>query len=359
MAFLKKMNIKADFNLVRQEVLHVIKHNNIHSLPINLMDIIQNYENLEIFSYEEFAIKTNLTVTEVKEISLSEEGCLIYKPTGKKGQYIILYNNAPTQTFERKRFTIAHELGHFFLKHNEITQKTTLSRYSLSNNQYEEFEKEANMFARYLLTPPPVLKKLSMEWGGINYRDIMDICNVSMEVSQNTIRYLHKTYSFSYYPEIEKRFIQYIASKYCLVCGCYPLYGSTFCPICSAESMKKGKGTMKYKSTLRLDKNSRALKCPCCDNEGLDYEGDYCKICGSYLVNKCSNTDRISPSNFHYIQDSCDTKLASNARHCHKCGNESTFFQQGFLLIWNKEHLATKQIQPFFTVSVSNDDPPF
>lgn len=45
---------------------------------------------------------------------------------------------------------------------------------------------------------------------------------------------------------------------------------------------------MIYDDGYALDDNGRALVCPRCKNEELKYAGDYCKICGTYLINKCS-----------------------------------------------------------------------
>ena len=53
-------------------------------------------------------------------------------------RYIILYNDAPHIPDARKRFTLAHELGHYVLRHRSDGEKQ---------------EREANCFARNLLAP--------------------------------------------------------------------------------------------------------------------------------------------------------------------------------------------------------------
>jgi len=59
--------------------------------------------------------------------------------TGREGdKYIIYYNDDPAIPAARKRFTIAHELGHYVLKHKVDGDKE---------------EREANCFARNLLAP--------------------------------------------------------------------------------------------------------------------------------------------------------------------------------------------------------------
>jgi Zn-dependent peptidase ImmA (M78 family) len=56
----------------------------------------------------------------------------------ERDKYIIVYNDAPSISAGRKRFTLAHELGHCLLRHR---------------TDGEAEEQEANTFARCLLAP--------------------------------------------------------------------------------------------------------------------------------------------------------------------------------------------------------------
>ena len=59
--------------------------------------------------------------------------------TIRKGRsYVLCYNDAPDVPDTRKRFTLAHELGHYVLRHRTDGDKE---------------EREANCFARNLLAP--------------------------------------------------------------------------------------------------------------------------------------------------------------------------------------------------------------
>ena len=69
----------------------------------------------------------------------------------------------------RGRFTIAHELGHILLKHNNLEHSTH------TNIGLEEYQ--ANIFARCLLMPAIVLKEINC----IEPQDIANICNVSLQ----------------------------------------------------------------------------------------------------------------------------------------------------------------------------------
>ncbi|HZK24080.1 MAG TPA: hypothetical protein VFC74_01695, partial [Oscillospiraceae bacterium] len=52
---------------------------------------------------------------------------------------------------------------------------------------------------------------------------------------------------------------------------------------CKAHS---GLSPPSYRPCRAHDKDGRPSVCPRCSNEELN--GEYCKICGTYIVNKCS-----------------------------------------------------------------------
>jgi len=73
--------------------------------------------------------------------------------------YIILYNDAPHIPPGRKRFTLAHELGHYTLRHRRDGEKE---------------EQEANCFARNLLAP-----RLFAITRGISFADYPRVFGIS------------------------------------------------------------------------------------------------------------------------------------------------------------------------------------
>jgi len=76
-----------------------------------------------------------------------------YRPGN--GKAVILFNESESET--RKRFTIAHELGHHFLDHGE-RKRDTVSEFSLST--HDHFESDANKFAANLLMPASMVNWL-------------------------------------------------------------------------------------------------------------------------------------------------------------------------------------------------------
>lgn len=81
------------------------------------------------------------------------EGRIVF---GDKGHAIITVNSE-TSYLPRKRFSIAHELGHFELKHREIhyDNEASLDYYKFGNQ-----EAEANEFASELLLPSAQFEKV-------------------------------------------------------------------------------------------------------------------------------------------------------------------------------------------------------
>lgn len=84
----------------------------------------------------------------------------------------------------RRRFTIAHELGHYIMHKAYIKNESkykVLLRKPLEDKNYTPEEKEANCFAAYLLVPDELLNK---------YKDVSNSINSALfVVSQDVIKY--------------------------------------------------------------------------------------------------------------------------------------------------------------------------
>ena len=100
---------------------------------------------------------------------LDKDGYLICKD-GKK---IILVNSQITNR-HRKRFVIAHELGHFLLHRSQLYSCDNVSEAANQNVNNLEQEKEANVFATELLLPSQELSK-HIPINPITFADIFSI----------------------------------------------------------------------------------------------------------------------------------------------------------------------------------------
>ena len=87
---------------------------------------------------------------------------------------------------------------------------------------------------------------------------------------------------------------------------------------------------MKY-SSIELDPESRAKKCPKCENENII--GEHCQICGAYVVNRCMN---FETGGYSY-DGACGKLVTGDARFCPHCGYRTSFGENNFLENWQDE----------------------
>ena len=130
------------YKIARNKAWECLIETNTNTLPISLNKIIKYYK-LNFVLFED----------NIKEAFTKNN--------------IIHINKTLPKT--RGRFTIAHELGHILLKHNNLEHSTH------TNIGLEEYQ--ANIFARCLLMPAIVLKEINC----IEPQDIANICNVSLQ----------------------------------------------------------------------------------------------------------------------------------------------------------------------------------
>lgn len=91
--------------------------------------------------------------------------------------YIVLKDSL---SISRKKFTIAHELGHFYLPwHSELMFGCNINEMDFKND-YAPKEREANLFAAELLMPKNIFKSYFM--GEIDYSTVSSLADM-FEVS--------------------------------------------------------------------------------------------------------------------------------------------------------------------------------
>lgn len=338
----RKMKIYSpNFKLAETKALEFLKLSDSKELPIKIIQFKNIFDDLEVKKFSWYAKKMGLTIEETCKQLETEDGLITINPRNNK--FRILYNDT-IENEGRKRWTLAHELGHYALNHLERMNVSTLRRSETIEDKENPFEKEANCFARNLLAPPYVVFHFSEN----NPSIIEHICKVSSEAASNIYSFLKRgvqEFGIGYPKEYAEKlgfnhFLNSINNQYhCKGCNSIFTIPDPFhCPCCGSKVISKtlfklgDDFKMKYPG-IEVDNKGRALRCPSCDNEELNFEGDYCSTCSSYLVNVCANTeiDAFSTST------TCNKLLHGNARYCYKCGNESTFFQLGYLMAWNRD----------------------
>ena len=114
------------------------------------------HQRMRVCRYTTFAKLHGLEITEMLRNAPSYDGFTLRR----RKNYIIVYNDAPGIPETRKRFTVAHEIGHVVLQHRMEGDETE--------------EQEANTFARNLLAP----RRLALKYG-VSFREYPDVFRIS------------------------------------------------------------------------------------------------------------------------------------------------------------------------------------
>lgn len=138
----------------------------INRLPVDLWQIAAHY-NLKIHVYSKSAICQLL-----KEDILNGDGFIIYIGNEKH-----IFINDKINNKNRRRFTLAHELGHAILEHDI---GVIHYRHSEHDNKTKLEEWQANIFARNILMPATVLAALNIHTPD----EIMNMCAVSRHAAE-------------------------------------------------------------------------------------------------------------------------------------------------------------------------------
>lgn len=133
----------------------------------NLNDIASLAETLGCRYYEN-GIVNLARIAQSKKITLINGeygdhfvGQLVHR---KNKFYIVLNENLLSGAESgRSRFTIAHELGHYFIDNHrrKLSKGISLSREGLTETEYKQVEIEANHFAAHLLMPEKKFLKIN------------------------------------------------------------------------------------------------------------------------------------------------------------------------------------------------------
>lgn len=135
--------MKPNYNLATTTAYQTLIYNNI-TLPVDPYKIRLQNIKIKILSMQDFSRRFNVSLEELTQNGAFNEGYNIVQIKNGTKKATILYNEDILSS-ERKRFTIAHELGHIVLGHNEHSEKN---------------EKEADTFASQLLLPHCILEQL-------------------------------------------------------------------------------------------------------------------------------------------------------------------------------------------------------
>lgn len=151
-------NIYGGYKKARNASWQALIDNKVYSLPVDVVRIVRDNGILLIKN------------SQADELRRGEAGISVFD--GK--QWYIVYDDL--LPLGRKRFTVAHELGHIFLGHPLVAgfhARTT-------GGKLPQTESEANVFASRFLAPACVLWGLNVHTAA----DIARICEISAEAAE-------------------------------------------------------------------------------------------------------------------------------------------------------------------------------
>jgi len=149
--------------------------------PLDLKSIVNIIPNCRHTSYQRVAVMSRKKVQEVIDACESTSGCTYYDRTTNR--YLIMTNEAVfDNNAGRRRWTLAHEIGHILCGHFELCPH--IEKFAENDlSSYPEYEKEADYFAATLLAPMPFFSLMDIHVADDVQRRFM----LSGEASRNRI----------------------------------------------------------------------------------------------------------------------------------------------------------------------------
>lgn len=313
----------------------------IQRFPFSLTEVFNKFPRIKLRSYAQYAKELNtenktndITPDDVRLMVESDDGATQKLFDGEK--YNVLYDGDCSHlSVQRIRFTLAHELGHYVLRHFFNSNTNRFERHSFkedtNNPNRKAMEKEANRFARELLSPIFMIATVPVH---SDAKDISNFFDISPASADNCISYynshmnelhLEENSIFANYFSKSSYFIRdnecmpnnhfFPAHKQYFFCrACRALHSKLpyqkCCIFCGAkemffivnatnylsfhENVEEFAKDMPFVTTSRKDYVPE--QCPWCQKFIIDPEERICSNCGSPIRNQCAPVEDLSPS---------------------------------------------------------------
>lgn len=164
----------------------------ITSLPVDLGLVAERY-HIKIISYSQCPLTRFFSLEVISGDGFAAE---------IGGQYFVFINDQ-MKNRPRRRFTVAHELGHILLGQDMHLIK---ARNSELDDNKDPFETQANIFARDLLAPACVIAAFHLH----TPEEISNLCDISFtsaKVRAERMKLLYRRNVFLSHP-LEKKVLQ-------------------------------------------------------------------------------------------------------------------------------------------------------
>ena len=193
------------YQLARNLSWDIILKYNIASLPVDILPLCKKM-GVKVYSYQ--TASKLIDYLELSENTKDNDGMA----TMVNGKYVIFYDNE-IEPFERRRFTVCHELGHILLGHvDELSPRCRATRWNRNSEEPDEDEAAANIFASRLLAPACVLNELDISTVE-DLTDLTGLSDIAASIRLNRLQELEKRNKFYLSPkekEVHRQFEKFI-----------------------------------------------------------------------------------------------------------------------------------------------------
>ncbi len=155
----------------------LVSSNIIVDFPFGIKNYIKGEHDIALCTY-----KKARRMGEDETIKFGSDDAVLSE---KNGMYTIFYDDQANK--KRKKWSIVHELGHFYAGHDLKAAETNKELYGVQ-------EVEANFFAAQLLMPDQLIVELSRRGCDITSYFLQATFGVSAEAAEKRLKTLRKTY---------------------------------------------------------------------------------------------------------------------------------------------------------------------
>lgn len=389
------IQLALDWRRINKAVAEAYEKFNPHTVPFNLFEMLDKLDNVTVMTYQQMAdLFANGEIEKMKrKFSTNSQDAFLYRlaQSGEKFYYLV-YN--PNISFmARIRFSIAHELGHYFMKHFEDSD-TVLSRGGIEKEKYRQFEAESDSFASAFLINPiflmgtetadEIARKFDVSYSAANnaaqrykkYPYVVSYWKQSL-VYDGPIHFIYRKNYSDYRPTyyLAPGFLSLMSPSFVFCYDCHALNSTrrqddvNYCSVCGSKNVHITYYTFEFHETEAQEvieypkykvsgtPSKLVNECIRCHNKIDDNTGDFCEVCGTYLINRCSG---VSHSSINWSTDSgypeiemynpfddgfdtvevsskyvgsnnlvgCDYPQSGKARFCGACGSVTSYALQ-------------------------------
>ena len=154
---------------ITEKVTQILRENYFDTPPVDIRKLLDNY-----------GIVIHEKAFPLKHASIS--GFVVFADSDKTTPVFVI-NRADTD--DRKKFTLAHEFGHWILHREELSNDPSLSvlyKSPLGSETTDPIEVEANQFAAQLLVPDAMLHEEHQTTSEHKKRDLAELFMVGEDI---------------------------------------------------------------------------------------------------------------------------------------------------------------------------------